>query len=144
MSEETAPPDPVELTVAAFRAFERRDFAAFMSFMSPDVVLDASSIGIGTYEGAEAFRRAFEDWLDPYSEWTVEFEEIADLGGGAVLALLLQRGRLAASDAEVHVRYAQVSEWVGDVSVRSTFWTDIDEGRAAAEHLAHERAQADV
>ena len=86
-----------------------------------------------------AFRRFCEDWLGPYGEWTVEFEEIADLGGGAVFALLLQRGRLAGSDAEVHVRYVQVSEWVGDVSVRSTFWTDINEARAAAERLAHER-----
>src|SRR5271157_2827449 len=132
MSEQPAPTDPVELMIAAFRAFERRDFDAFMSFMSPDVVMDASSIGVGIHEGAEAFRRVFEDWLDPYGEWTVEFEEIADLGGGAVFALLLQRGRLVGSDAEIQWRYVQISEWVGNVSVGSTFWTDIDVGRAAA------------
>jgi ketosteroid isomerase-like protein len=141
MSEQPAPPDPVELLIAALRAWNRHDLDAYIRFMSPDVVLDASSVGVGVHEGAGAFRRFCEDWLDPYDEWTVETEEIADLGGGAVFALLLQRGRLAGSDAEVHVRYVQVSEWVGDVSVRSTFWTDIDEGRAAAERLAEQRAR---
>ncbi|HME05341.1 MAG TPA: nuclear transport factor 2 family protein [Solirubrobacteraceae bacterium] len=139
MSDQPAPADPVELVIAALRALERRDFDAVMSFMAPDVVLDSSSIGLGTYEGAEAFRHFFEGWLDPYDEWTVEIEEIADLGDGTVFALLLQRARLAGSDAEIQLRYAQLSEWVGDVSVRSTFWTDIDEGRAAAERLAAER-----
>ena len=143
MSEQPGQPDPVELLIAAFRTLERRDFDAFMSFMSPDVVLDASSIGVGTHEGAEAFRRFFEDWLDPYDAWTVEFEEIADLGGGVVFALPLQRGRLAGSDAEIQLRYAQVSEWVGDVCVRSTFWTDIEEGRAAAKTLAEDRPMAE-
>lgn len=139
MSEQPAPPDPVELLIAALRAWNRHDLDAYMRFMSPDVVLDASSIGVGVHKGAGAFRRFCEDWLDPYDEWTVESEEIADLGGGAVFALLLQRARLTGSNAKTQFRYAQLSEWVGDVSVRSTFWTDIGEGRAAAERLAHER-----
>ena len=139
MSEQPAPPDPVELLIAALRAWNRHDLDAYMRFMSPDVVLDASSTGVGVHEGAGGFSALLRRLAGPLRRVTVEFEEIADLGGGAVFALLLQRGRLAGSDAEVHVRYVQVSEWVGDVSVRSTFWTDIDEGRAAAERLAHER-----
>ncbi len=139
MSEQPAPPGPVELLIAALRAWNRHDLDAYMRFMSPDVVLDASSIGVGVHKGAGAFRRFCEDWLDPYDEWTVESEEIADLGGGAVFALLLQRARLTGSNAKTQFRYAQLSEWVGDVSVRSTFWTNIDEARAAAERLAHER-----
>ena len=125
--------------IAALRAWNRHDLDAYMRFMSPDVVLDACSVGVGVHEGAGAFRRFCEDWLGPDDEWTVEVEEIADLGGGAVFALLLQRARLTGSNGKTQLRYAQLSEWVGDVSVRSTFWTDIDEGRAAAERLAHER-----
>jgi len=42
-------------------------------------------------------------------------------------------------EAFVEARNAWVTTWDGGKIVRTTMYTDLDEGRAAAERLAHER-----
>ena len=74
----------------------------------------------------------------------MEAEEILDLGNGVTFAVLIFNARPVGSGGVVRFRYAAVTEWVGSAVVRETNYTDIDEGRAAAERLAESRAQADV
>jgi hypothetical protein len=62
-----------------------------------------------------------------------------DLGGGVVLAVNDQRGRLAGSTAEVRLRDAWVYECADAVIARLTMYLDVEEARAAAERLAEER-----
>ena len=40
---------------------------------------------------------------------------------------------------DLKMRYAPVNEWRDGLIARETLYTDIDEGRAAAERLAEER-----
>jgi ketosteroid isomerase-like protein len=61
MIEESTTPDLVERQRQAVEAGGRRDWGGAMTFYAPDAVWDASPTGIGTFEGAAAIRRFFED-----------------------------------------------------------------------------------
>lgn len=66
-------------------------------------------------------------------------EEPVDLGRGLTFGVFVQRGRPAGSSGEVTIRYGSVGVWDAGLMVRVTQYSDIDEGRAAAERLAEER-----
>jgi ketosteroid isomerase-like protein len=136
MSEESTTPDLVEL---ARKSIEAGSIEAVVSFYAPDAVWDASPWGMGVFEGQAAIRAFFEDWAGSYAglEWAVE--EVRDLGNGVTFAVILQKGRVVGSGGSVQLRYASVAEWIHDLIVRNTTYTDIDEARAAAERLAEER-----
>jgi ketosteroid isomerase-like protein len=137
MSEESTSPDLVELVR---ESIEIDDLEAALSFYAPHAVWDASPWGMGVFEGQAAVRAFFEDWRGSYSgiEWTAE--EIRDLGSGVTFAVILQKGRVVGSGGSVQLRYGSVAEWIDDLMVRNTTYTDIDEARAAAERLAEKRA----
>ena len=136
MAEESTTPDLVERARASIEA---ETIEAAVSFYAPDAVWDASPWGMGVFEGQAAIRVFFEDWAGSYAglEWAAE--EIRDLGNGVTFAVVLQRGRVVGSDGSVQLRYASVAEWMDDLIVCNTTYTDIDEGRAAAERLASEQ-----
>jgi ketosteroid isomerase-like protein len=139
MPQEPKTPDLVELWRRAIEVSSRRDFDGILSFFAPDSVWDMSPMGMGTFEGLEAIRGFYEDWMGAYTDYRVEAEEILDLGNGVAVAVLVQKGRPADSRGEVRLRYAAVATWVEGSVVRVTNYTDIDEARAAAERLAEER-----
>jgi ketosteroid isomerase-like protein len=139
MSEESATPDLAKRWRQGMEAFVRRDLDAMMSFYAPDAVWDASFVGIGTFEGRAAIRRHFEDWIAPYEEYGIEWEEDQGLGKGVVFAVGRQIGRPHGSATRVQHRPAFVSEWVEGMVVRVTIYLDIDKARAAAERLAGSR-----
>jgi ketosteroid isomerase-like protein len=136
MRDESTNSDLVEL---ARRSVEAGDIEAALSFYAPNAVWDASPWGMGVFEGHAALRGFFEDWSRSYAGLKWKAEEIRDLGNGVTFAVILQKGRVVGSTASVQLRYAAVSEWKDGLIARHTTYTDIDEGRAAAEHLAGSR-----
>ena len=144
MSDKPTTPDLIERTRRRLAAVDSVDIDAMTSFFAPDAVWDSTPMGLEVYEGRAAIRRFFEDWWGSYEESEVEAEEILDLGNGVTFAVLIFNARSVGSAGVVRFRYAAVTEWVGSAVVRETNYTDIDEGRAAAERLAESRAQADV
>ena len=143
MPEESTTPDLVELGHRFLEAANRRDLDAALSFFAPDAVWEARAFGI-TFEGVAAIRGFWQDWWASYEELRFEQEEALDLGNGVAFAVLIMKGRLVGGSGEVQRRVGGVSVWVGSVIVRLTVYPDIDEARAAAERLVHERAQADA
>jgi hypothetical protein len=139
MTEESTTPDLVELTRRQFEAVNRRDMDAVMGRFPPDGVYDTSPDGLVVYEGPAAIRAFIGEWWDAFEELTLEPEEVLDLGHGIVLLVVCQSARPANSTGHVQRREAYVLEWVDDMIRRTTVYTDIDEGRAAAERLAEER-----
>ena len=139
MAEESTTPDLVERVRESVRAGSERDIDRILAFYAPDAVWDMSPWGIGIFEGTEAIRGFFEDWLGAYEEYRLEAEEIVELGNGVVFAVLLQGGRPSGSSGDVQLRYASVGIWVDGLQVRTTNYRDIDEARAVAERLAEER-----
>jgi ketosteroid isomerase-like protein len=112
---------------------------AVMGRFPPDGVYDTSPDGLVVYEGPAAIRAFIGEWWDAFEELTLEPEEVLDLGHGIVLLVVCQSARPANSTGHVQRREAYVLEWVDDMIRRTTVYTDIDEGRAAAERLAEER-----
>jgi ketosteroid isomerase-like protein len=142
MPEESTTPDLVERQRQAVEAGGRRDWDEAMTFYAPDAVWDASRTGIGTFEGAAAIRRFFEDWVGAYEEYRHEIVESRDLGNGVVFTVLNIVGRLAGSARRVQETWSWTANWVEGMCERVVVRSDIDEARAAAERLAQERADA--
>jgi ketosteroid isomerase-like protein len=130
--EASTSPGLVELTR---RSIEVEGIEGAVSFYHLDAVWDASSWGMGIFQGRTTIRGFFEDWSGSYDdiEWTAE--EIRDLGHEATFAVILQKGRIAGSSSSVQLRYAAIAQWSDGLIVRNTTYNDIDEGRAAAERL---------
>jgi ketosteroid isomerase-like protein len=138
MPEETTP-DLVTTLRRSIAAIGRRDFDEAFSAYGPDAVWDASTTGLGIFEGRQAIRRFFEDWWGSYEDYEQSIEELRDLGDGVTFGVVLQRARLSGSSGLVELRYAGVVVWSEGLIQRVTIYTDIDEGRAAAERLVEER-----
>jgi len=137
MADESTAPDLVELVRNVVDAGNRRDFDVVMSYFSPDAVWEG---WMGTtFTGREAIRGNLEDVVGSFEELAMEPEELLELGGGVVLAVILQSVRLADSGDEWQGRVAFVSEWVNGLIVRVMIYPNIEDGRAAAERLAEER-----
>ena len=140
MSQESATPDPVELTRRAYEYASDRNWDALLSFYGADSVWDMSPLGLGTYEGPAAIRRFFEEWTGSYDKWEQELEEILDLGNGVVVSVLRQNARLPGSTGSISLLYAGVLVWREGLIARLTNYTNVDEARAAAERLAESSA----
>lgn len=140
--EESRTLDLVELARRVEDAGNRGDLDEAMSFFAPDAVWDLSPMGIGIVEGRAAIRRYLEDWLRAYDYVTSESEEAHDLGSGVGFQVHTQPARPRGSSGEVHQRSARVVLTVDALIARVTSYTEIDEGRAAAQRLADDRASA--
>ena len=77
-----------------------------MGFFAPDAVYDMSSVGIGTFEGADAIRGHFGDWFGNYEAYEFSPEEVHDLGSGVTFMVVRHHGRAAGSDATVQERWS--------------------------------------
>jgi ketosteroid isomerase-like protein len=136
VSDESAIPDPAELTRVVFEAVNRRDIDAVMSFFAPDAFL----AGFEVVEGRAAIRGFLDEWFGSFTELRFEVEELVVLDDGVVLAVVHQEGRPVGVDGQVHQREGWAIHWSADgLLVRLTTNNDIDEVRAAAERLAQER-----
>jgi ketosteroid isomerase-like protein len=133
MSEEST----VERVRRQCEAGNRRDIDAVMSSFAVDAVFEGRALG-ETFEGQAAIRSFIEGWFGMYEELEFKLEEVHDLGNGVVLAVVLQEARLAGIAGQVQQREGWVYVWVGGL-IASLTASDIDEARAAAEHLAEER-----
>ena len=139
MTEEATTPDLAELWRSAVEAFARGDFDEAAAAFSGRAVFDLSPLGIGIFEGREAIRSLFADWVEPYEEYQAECEEFRDLGNGVSFAVLLHGGRPGDSDGFVYVRHSYTMTWRDGLIERITDYAEIDEARAAAERLAEEQ-----
>ena len=136
MSKEFTTPDPVELVRKQLEALDRRDVDGVMNNVAEDGVLEGR---VEEVEGRAAIRRFLvEDWFRAYEELNYELEEVSDLGGGVVFAVVIQDGRPVGGDGRVRQREGWVYLWVGGSIARLTT-SEVDQARAAAERLAEQR-----
>ena len=135
MTEESTTPDLVELVRKQVEALDRGDVDGVMSSVAEDAVLDGR---MEVVEGQAAIRGFLEDWFKTFEELGFELEEISHLGGGVVLAVVIQDGRLVGGEGHVRQREGWVYRCVGGAIARLTT-LEVDQARAAAERLAQER-----
>jgi ketosteroid isomerase-like protein len=94
---------------------------------------------VGSLEGFDAIRAFVRDYSLMWADHHHYVEENVDLAHGVVCGVIREHGHMKDSDAPVQARWALVSLVVQGRVVRSTSYTDIEEGRAAAARLAEER-----
>src|SRR5262245_42302510 len=131
VTEESTTPDLVEIVRKQVEALDRGDLDGVMSSVTEDGVLDGRAELI---EGRAAIRHFLDDWFRAYEELAFELEEVSQLGGGVVFAVVIQDGRLVGGDGHVRQREGWVYLCVGGSIARLTT-SDVDEARAAAERL---------
>src|ERR1700747_2285825 len=137
MPAEFTTPDLVELT----RAFsEASDIDTTMSFYGEDSVYDMSRMGMGVLRGPAAIRGFLQDWDNQYEEYEDEVLDIVRCGNDVVFLAVRQNARPLGTPQHVRLRdvYGYVLLWTGRTIARITPYTDADEARADAEHLAEE------
>jgi uncharacterized protein (TIGR02246 family) len=139
MSKESTTPDLVELARKTFEAANRRDVDAMVSYYRQDAVWDMSTMGMGTFSGRAAIRDHFEDWFAPYEAWHSTVEEVRDLGNDIVFTVTYERARITGGSGVIPRHVAFVLEFMDGLIVRAAPYSDIDQGRAAAERLAESR-----
>jgi ketosteroid isomerase-like protein len=136
MPQESTTPDLVELVRKQLEALDRRDLDGVMNSVAEDSVLEGRVENF--LEGRAAIRRFLEDWFRAWEELDFELEEVSDLGGGVVFAVVIQDGRPVGGDGRVRQREGWVYLWVGGSIARLTT-SEVDQARAAAERLAEQR-----
>ena len=128
--------DNVDLVRRQLEALDRRDLDGVMNNVAEDTVLDGRFENF--LEGRAAIRQFLEDWFRVWEELDFELEEVSDLGGGVVFAVVIQDGRPAGGDGRVRQREGWIYLWVGGSIARLTT-SEVDQARAAAERLAEQR-----
>jgi ketosteroid isomerase-like protein len=139
MSEEPATPDLAQAAREAFAAASAGDLDGTTANLAPDAVWEMDEVGLGPFEGVDEIRAFLREWWSLWAEHNHHVEAAQDLGHGVGYVIVREDGRMTDSDAPVEARVAHVIEAVDGLVVRDTTYVDIDEARAAAERLAHER-----
>ena len=127
-------PDPLDRDALEARA--RRGYAVFTDegedrwleeFTTPDFVWDLEPLGLGRYEGRDAYRRFYQDWVSSYDTWSLKVERLEVVGPGMTAASLLQTGTPRGTDQTVEFRWGQISLWSGDRISRAINYASLDE-----------------
>jgi ketosteroid isomerase-like protein len=139
MPDESTTPDVAELIRRSVEAVNERDYDRAMTVFAPGAVWDTSPIGLGAYEGREAVRKFFEDWIGTFEEWEVELEDLRDLGNGVVFYVQVHRARPPGGTGLLELRHGYTATSAHGLVEVVVVQADIDEARAAAERLAEER-----
>ena len=99
----------VEVVRKGYEAFARGDLGMTARFWAPEIEWRTNS-GVpfeGMYRGVAQVRRAIEDWVDMFDEFTTAVEELID-AGERVIACHRMRGKGKESGVEVDYLLVQV------------------------------------
>jgi ketosteroid isomerase-like protein len=105
-------------------------------FATPDFVWDMEPLGFGLFEGREAYRRFYEDWVASYDTWRVELEEVELPQPGVTVTRVVQRGTPRGTDQTLEFRWGQISLWEGGRIRRVINFETFEEAQAAASRIA--------
>ena len=123
----------VEVIRAVYDRFGSGDFRASMDTFDPQIsfIVGPGFPEAGHYRGIAAIAEYTRGFLEPWSEISIQAEEIID-GEDAVLAAVRQSGIGSESGAATEFRYFQVWSFRADRVVRLENFRDRAAARAAA------------
>ena len=128
----------LERTRSAYEAFNNRDWRAFAAFMHPEIEVESRLVAMeGGYHGEEGLLRWRDAIMGFIPDYTVEIEELRDLGD-ITLVRSMGTGHGAASETPVHDPFWQALEWRDG---RCTWWRNCNTEAEALEAIA-ERTSA--
>ena len=112
-------PENLEAVRSVYERFGKGDFRASLDVVDPLVlfVLNPGFPESGTYLGLAELAEYTRGFLEPWTEITIEAEDLAD-AGDSVVATVMQRGIGSESGAATEFRYFQVWTFRGHRVVR--------------------------
>jgi ketosteroid isomerase-like protein len=115
----------LEAVRRVYEQWSEGDFRSSAEILDPRVVfiLDPGFPDAGTYTGLEDVTRYTRGLLEPWSDFTIEAEEIFEVGD-SVVAAVLQRGIGGGSGAAAELRYFQVWRFQGRKAIRLECFRD--------------------
>ena len=124
----------VERVLEGYEAFNRGDFEAVIAQLPDDVewrVLDQFP-DQGPFRGREGVRRFWESWLETFSDFHAEIDEVVDAGDHViVMTRVVGRGRDSGVEVETPT-YAQMWSFRGEDVYLVTMLPTKEEALAAA------------
>jgi uncharacterized protein len=103
----------IEMLRRAYEGFARKDLAAVLSAMSPDIEWDATDAiaHTGVYKGHEGVLEYLRELTGVWAEFELEPDEFLEAADGRnVIVTGVTRGRLAESGEQVEARFAHIGE----------------------------------
>jgi ketosteroid isomerase-like protein len=115
-------------------ALDPETLAVVFDSFDPEIEVreDPSFPEAGLYRGIEAVRRYFTQFTESFDEFTVEVEDLIDVGGDRVLMLFRLRTRGKESGATVEAHPGWIYTIRDRKAVRIEAYLDRDEAFAAA------------
>jgi ketosteroid isomerase-like protein len=116
-------------------AFRRGDPAGALSHLDPYVVWDpsrVSDIDVSVAYGHEEFSQTIRHYIGAFENYDYEARGLADLGSGAVLALVSEEGRGKSSGVPVRQSFAVLYTVIDGKIARVTFFADEEQALRAA------------
>jgi len=102
----------VEIARNGFTALSERGVTAAAEFWHPAInwrAMEGAPDDVGEMNGIEAALRYVQDWFDTFDDFKSEPEELLDVGGDQVVAVIHITGRAKLSGLPTELRYASVS-----------------------------------
>jgi ketosteroid isomerase-like protein len=102
----------IELHQRAFDAFNRRDLDAFLALADRSIELTPLNLELegGFYRGHDGVRSFWNDYLTVFPDFSVELDEVRDLGDVTVARVRL-RGHGTGSEVPFEQPIWQVAKW---------------------------------
>jgi ketosteroid isomerase-like protein len=123
----------VEVVRRSFEAFQRGDYEAAVEALDPGIEYDLTHFPDGQiYLGHDGVREAFRIWLGTWEDYRQVLDELIDLGGDEVLAVVREFGRGKGSGIEVERPTAGVWTMRDGKAVRIRFYPGKAEALEAA------------
>jgi ketosteroid isomerase-like protein len=123
----------LEIVRRSIEAFQRGDYEAAMEAIDTEIEYDLTHFPDGkVYLGHEGIREAFRIWLGTWENYRQELDELIDLGGDEVLALVREFGRGKGSGIELERPTAGVWTLHDGKAVRIRFYPGKAEALRAA------------
>ena len=108
----------VELACRFYDAVNRRNLDAWLAVTDEDAELVSILVSVeGGYHGHAGFRRWWENVFNAFPDYTIEVEEVRDLGDLTLAAICLH-GHGLGSGAPIDQGLSQVIEWRDRKAVR--------------------------
>ena len=123
----------VDTVRTLYERWSEGDFETTLAVVDPHflLVMRPEFPDSGTYLGVERLMEYTRGFLEPWDRITIDAEEITDVDG-SVVAAVLQRGAGVGSGAETEFRYFQVWSFRGDRAIRLENFRERSEAMRAA------------
>jgi ketosteroid isomerase-like protein len=115
-------------------AFNREGIDAALEYADPQIewIAPPEWLEDRLYEGHEGVRRLALFWMTQFDQYRLELEEFIHLGEGRGIVLLLQRGRIRASDVPIEQPVGWIVESRDGKVARVEVYFSWEAARAAA------------